>query len=66
MNQFKNFITCLLGAMALMITIVASVAAINYGTEHSTYCIVAGVCNLLGWGGVIAYHFYKRFIKKED
>jgi hypothetical protein len=66
MNEFKNFLTCLLGAVALMLTIAASVGAINYGMKDGSFYIVAGVCNLLGWGGVIAYHFYKRFIKKED
>lgn len=67
MNEFKNFITCLLGAVALILTVAASVGAIEYGIdpEHATFYAVAGVVNLVGWGGLIAYSFYKRFIKHD-
>lgn len=65
MNEFKNFITCLLGAIALMLTIAASVGAINYGMKDGSFYTVAGVCNLVGWGGLIAYTFIKKFIKKD-
>ena len=66
MSEFKNFLTVLLGAVALMLTIAASAGAINYGAEHSAFYVVAGICNLVGWGGFIGYAFYKRFIKKEE
>ena len=66
MNEFKDFITCALGAIALILTIAASAGAINYGAEHSAFYIVAGICNLVGWGGLLGYNFYKRFIKKEE
>lgn len=65
MNEFKNFLTCLLGAVALLLTIAASVGAINYGIGDSAFYIVAGIANLLGWGGLVCYEFYKRFIKKD-
>lgn len=65
MSEFKNFITVLLGAIALILTIAASVGAINYGIGHSAFYTVAGVCNLVGWGGLIAYTFIKKFIKKD-
>ena len=67
-NEFKDFITCFLGAVALILTIAASAGAISYGAcdEHTSFYIVAGICNLAGWGGLIGYNFYKRFIKKDD
>ena len=65
MNEFKDFITCFLGAVALILTIAASAGAINYGVGHSVLYIIAGVCNLVGWVGLIGYNFYKRFIKHE-
>lgn len=67
MNEFKNFITCALGAIALILTVVASAGAINYGVGagNSTFYAVAGFCNLIGWGGLICWQFYKRFIKKD-
>ena len=67
MSEFKNFITCALGAVALLLTIAASVGAINYGIdpEHDTFYAVAGVINLIGWGGLIGYNFYNRFIKHK-
>ena len=65
MNEFKNFLTCLLGAIALILTIAASVGAINYGIEHSYFYTIAGFCNLVGWVGLIAYSFYKQFINNE-
>lgn len=65
MNEFKNFITCVIMAVTLMLTIVASVGAINYGMKDGSFYIVAGVLNLLGWGGAVCYAFYKKFIKKD-
>ena len=67
MSEFKNFITCALGAVALIITIAASAGAINYGVGagNPSFYAFAGVCNLVGWGGLIGYQFYKRFIKKD-
>lgn len=67
MSEFKNFITCALGAVALLLTIAASVGAINYGIdpEHETFYAVSGVINLVGWGGLVCYNFYKRFIKHD-
>ena len=38
---------------------------INYGIGDSAFYIVAGIANLLGWGGLVCYEFYKRFIKKD-
>lgn len=65
MNEFKTFITFALGAIALLLTIAASVGAIEYGigAGNPSFYAVAGVCNLLGWGGLIAYKAY-RLIKK--
>ena len=65
MNEFKNFIKVVIMAVVLMLTIAASVGAINYGMQDSAFYIVAGVLNLLGWGGAVCYAFYKKFIKKD-
>lgn len=65
MNEFKRFITCALGAVALILTIAASSGAINYGVQPDipSFYIFAGVCNLLGWGGLTVYKGY-RFLKE--
>lgn len=61
MNEFKTFIKFALGAVALLLTISASVGAIEYGigAGNPSFYAFAGVCNLLGWGGLIAYNAYK-------
>ena len=59
MNEFKTFIKFVLGAVALLLTIAASIGAIYYGIGNDPFYIVAGVCNLLGWGDLIAYNAYK-------
>lgn len=60
MNEFKTFITFVLGAAALLLTIIASVGAIEYGigAGNPPFYAVAGVINLVGWGGLIAYKEY--------
>lgn len=66
MDEFKTFITFALGAVVALLTIAASVGAIEYGIgagNHAFYAF-AGVCNLLGWGGLIVYKAYK-FIKDK-
>ena len=64
MNEFKTFITFALGAIVLLLTIAASVGAIEYGigAGNPSFYTFAGVCNLLGWGGLVVYKAYK-FIK---
>lgn len=61
MNEFKTFITFVLGVFALILTIAASVGAIEYGigAGNPQFYAIAGVCNLLGWGSLIAYNAYK-------
>ena len=63
MNEFKSFITVLLGAIALMLTIAASSGSISYGVlpDYPSFYAFAGVCNLLGWGGLIVYKAVKFF-----
>lgn len=60
MNEFKTFITFVLGAAALLLTIIASVGAIEYGigAGNPPFYAVAGAINLVGWGGLIAYKAY--------
>lgn len=61
MNEFKTFITFVLGVVALILTTASSVGAIEYGigAGNSTFFAFAGVCNLIGWGGLILYKAYK-------
>lgn len=68
MSEFKNFITVALGAIALLLTIAASVGAIEYGldVDNQSFYAFAGGCNLLGWGGLIVYKAYKFFKKQEE
>ena len=65
-NEFKNFITCVVMAVALIFTIAASAGAINYGAGagNPSFYILAGIVNL-GWVGLIGWLFYKRFIKVD-
>jgi len=65
-NEFRNFLTIALGAVALILTIAASVGAIEYGigAGNPSFYAFAGVVNLLGWGGLVIYRFVK-YIKKD-
>lgn len=68
MSEFKKFITVALGAIALLLTIAASVGAIEYGIDanNEAFYAFAGICNLLGWVGLIVYKAYKFFKKQEE
>lgn len=66
-NEFKNFITVVLMAVAAIITCATTAGSINFGLtpDGGGFYIFTGICNL-GWVGLIGWLFCKRFIKKDD
>ena len=65
-QELNTFLHVLAAFVAGMFTIAASAGAMNYGVceDHSAFYVVAGLINLLGWGGALVWQTIK-YIKAQ-